>query len=75
MLLIEPLEHVLEELLQCIVRVLGPRDHVIEQVLPELLLALGRVALVEHTDQLVFPALLVDLELQHRGRQEVVEDH
>ena len=50
MLLVEPLQQALEELLQSVVRVFSSIDHMLQQVLSEFLLAFSGVALIEYAD-------------------------
>ena len=73
-LLVEALQHVLEELLESVVCVFSSIDHVVEKVLSKLVLAFAGVAFVEHTNQFILSALFVHLELNCRRCQEVVED-
>jgi len=77
-LLAQPLQDALEELLQCVVGVLGPVHHLLQEVLSELLLRLfgAALAVVEELDrpQQAVLAVFVHLELYAGRSQEVVED-
>lgn len=75
MLVVEALEHALEELFEGVVGVLGPSDNMIQQILPELILAICRVAFIQNANELVLAALVIDLKLDGWRCQEVVEDH
>jgi hypothetical protein len=63
-----------EELLECIVSVLGSIDYLLDQVLLEFILAGVTFRFIKKLDPVSILAVLIDLVLQGRTCKEVVED-